>query len=46
MKKLVMRIATMLTSLALFIGIASVNSPSYYIYHQPKVPKGFEKYRK
>ncbi len=46
MKKLIMRIAPMLASLALFVGISSVNSPSYTIFHQPKVPEGLEKYRK
>lgn len=46
MKKLVMRIAPTLASLALFVGITSVNSPSYIIFHQPKVPTGLEKYRK
>lgn len=46
MKKIVMRIAPLLASLALFVGISSVNSPSYYIYHQPKVPTSLEKYRK
>lgn len=46
MKKLVMRFAPMLASLALFVGISSVNSPSYVIFHQPKVPVGLEKYRK
>lgn len=46
MKKIVMRIAPMLASLALFVGISSVNSPSMLIYHQPKVPEGLEKYRK
>lgn len=46
MKKIVMRIAPMLASLALFVGISSVNSPSVLIFHQPKVPTGLEKYRK
>lgn len=46
MKKIVMRIAPMLASLALLVGISSVNSPSYAIFHQPKVPAGLEKYRK
>lgn len=46
MKKLVMRFAPMLASLALFVGITSVNSPSYLIFHQPKVPSELEKYRK
>lgn len=46
MKNFIMRVAPMLASLALFIGISSVNAPSYYIYHQPKVPAGLEKFKK
>ncbi len=46
MKKIVMRIAPMLASLVLLVGVSSVNSPSVLIYHQPKVPTGLEKYRK
>ncbi len=46
MKKVVMRFAPMLASLALFVGITSVNTPSVLIFHQPKVPTGLEKYRK
>ncbi len=46
MKKIVMRIAPLLASLALFVGISSVNSPSVLIFHQPQVPTGLEKYRK
>ena len=46
MKKFFVRFAPMLASLALFVGISSVNSPSFVIFHQPKVPTGLEKYRK
>lgn len=46
MKKFMMRFAPLLASLALFVGISSVNSPSYLVYNQPKVPEGLEKYRK
>ena len=46
MKKILMRFAPVLTSLALFAGINSVNSPSFVVLHQPKVPAGLEKYRK
>ena len=46
MKKLVMRIAPVLASIALFVGVNSVNTPSVLIFHQPKVPIGLEKYRK
>lgn len=46
MRKLIKRLAPMIASLALFVGISSVNSPSFYIFHQPKVPEGLEKYRK
>lgn len=46
MKKVFMHIASMVASLAIFVGISSVNSPSFVIFHQPKVPTGLEKYRK
>lgn len=46
MKKMIVRIASLLASIALFVGISSVNCPSYTIFHQPKVPEGLEKYRK
>ncbi len=46
MKKFMLRIAPMLASLALFVGVSSVNSPSFLILCQPKVPEGLEKYRK
>jgi cyclic lactone autoinducer peptide len=45
-KKIIMRFAPVLASLALFVGINSVNSPSFVILHQPKVPDGLEKYKK
>lgn len=46
MKKLFIRLASLFASLALFVGITSVNAPSMLIFHQPKVPEGLEKYRK
>ena len=46
MRKLFIRLASLLASIALFVGITSVNAPSAILYHQPKVPKGLEKYRK
>lgn len=46
MKKLVIRFAPMLAAIAFFIGINSVNSPSFVILHQPQVPNGLEKFRK
>ncbi len=46
MKKILKRFAPLLASLALFAGINSVNSPSFVVLHQPKVPTGLEKYRK
>lgn len=46
MKKLVMRLAPVFASIALFVGINSVNTPSVLIFHQPKVPDALEKYRK
>lgn len=46
MKKIIIRLATALASFALFVGVTSVNSPSFAIFHQPKVPSDLEKYRK
>lgn len=34
-----------LTALALLIGISSVNSACYMMYHQPKMPKALDDYR-
>lgn len=46
MKKLIMSWGSVLASLALFIGITSVNSPSAAFYHQPKVPDGMNRFKK
>ncbi len=46
MKKLMLKIASSIASLALFVGIISVNTASVFIFHQPKVPEALEKYRK
>lgn len=46
MKKTVNVFAQLLASLALIMGIVSVNAPSMLLYYQPQVPKGLEKYRK
>ncbi len=46
MRNFFVRFAPLLASLALFIGINSVNSPSVAVLHQPQVPNGLEKYRK
>ena len=46
MKKFISRFAPILASLALFIGVNSVNTPSALVFHQPEVPTGLEKYRK
>jgi len=36
----------MIASLALLIGVSSVNSICYIWYHQPKVPAGMERFNK
>lgn len=46
MKKVFKSLAPILASFALFVGISSVNSPSFVILNQPEVPTGMEKFRK
>ncbi len=46
MKKALMYLGSMVSALALFIGVASVNSPSIMFYHQPEVPEIMKKYKK
>ncbi len=46
MKKLRVYLLSALASFAFFISVSSVNSPSFAIFYQPKVPKELEKYRK
>ena len=38
--------AGLLAALALFVGVSSMNSACYMMYHQPKVPKAMDAYRK
>ncbi len=46
MKKILLRIGVFFMPLALAIGTASVNSPSYVIYHQPEIPSSMLKLKK
>ncbi len=46
MKKILLRIGVFFMPLALAIGTASVNSPSYVIYHQPEIPNSMLKLKK
>lgn len=46
MKKALLRIGVLIMPLALAIGTASVNSPSYVIYHQPAIPSSMLKRKK
>jgi cyclic lactone autoinducer peptide len=46
MKKIILFFANLLSSFVLLVSISSVNSPSYLVFHQPKVPEALEKYRK
>lgn len=41
-----MSCSTLLAALALFIGTASVNTPSVMFYHQPKIPAEMKKFKK
>ncbi len=36
----------MLAAAAFFIGITSMNSSCFVVYHQPKVPKALDAYRR
>lgn len=38
--------ARVLAAFALTLGVASVNSACYLIYHQPKVPEAMNAYKK
>lgn len=38
--------AGVLAAFALTIGVASVNSACYLVYHQPKVPEAMDAYKK
>lgn len=46
MKKFLLRIGVFFMPIALAIGTASVNSPSYAIYHQPAIPSSMLKLKK
>ena len=40
------KMATMVSSLALMLGVASIEPRCVAWFHQPKVPQGMEKFRK
>ncbi len=44
--KIILRTGKPLLALALIIGITSVNTACFGWYHQPKVPKGMERFKK
>lgn len=46
MKRFLLRIGVFFMPIALAIGTASVNSPSYAIYHQPSIPNTMLKLKK
>lgn len=46
MKKILTQVAALFMPIALAIGTASVNSPSYVIYHQPEIPSSMLKLKK
>lgn len=45
-KEFMFKYAGVLSALALVVGISSLNSACYISYHQPKVPKAMDMYRK
>lgn len=46
MKKHFYQMAATLSSLALYVALAANGTMSIWIYHQPRVPAGLEKFRK
>ena len=44
--KFMIRCGSILASLALFVGISSVNSACFLYIHQPKVPESMNKFKK
>jgi len=46
MKKAFLRMGTMVSSLALVLGVASFEAACFMFFHQPKVPQGMEKFAK
>ncbi len=46
MKKVLMSMGSIVASLALFIGVSSVNSPSVMFFHQPEIPEKMMNYKK
>ena len=46
MKKLFIKLQTILPAVALFLGVAALNSACVATYHQPEVPSSLDTYRK
>lgn len=46
MKKIIMKFSAVIAGLALMITTMNVNTTCICLIHQPKLPKGAEKYRK
>ncbi|SNT12758.1 cyclic lactone autoinducer peptide [Anaerovirgula multivorans] len=46
MKKIIMKLSAVIAGLALMITTMNVNTTCICLIHQPKLPKGAEKYRK
>lgn len=46
MKKLILRMGSMLAGLALLVSVVSVNSTCCFYNHQPNLPKEMKKYRR
>jgi len=46
MKKYLYRMATTLSSIALFVALLADGAKSAIIYHQPQIPKALDKFRK
>lgn len=46
LEKLSMKVSTMVASVALSLGIRTVNAACTAWFHQPEVPEGMEKFKK
>ncbi len=46
MKKILTKLAALIPTLAMIVGIASLNSACSLTYHQTEVPSSLDKYRK
>lgn len=46
LRKIGLKLAVLIPALALFVGVACVNSACYTFFHQPETPTEMDAYRK